>query len=412
LSKTDRLLMLASDLGAPPEAENWVAAGGIGGFSYELLKNLRPHYGSIGVVTRSENQFGDDDVIGNGLWRSISMPEPFSPKILWKLVATIRLVLHIFVVWRLAGKLPNAPLLATHWFPDGYVAYLVAKLRRRKYFVVVHAYEAINAAADAGRRKRLLTVLKSAESVICVSKYTANQIEVLVPGAINVIVIPNGVDLERFSPDATSRDEVRASLGISGKTTLLTVGRLVPRKGHELVLRSLPSLIQADPNIVYLIGGDGPERGALETLVDDLGIGDSVMFLGSISPIKLPGIYRAADIFVMPNREGAEPGNVEGFGLVFLEAAAVGTPALGGDSGGVSDAIVHGETGYLVTQNDVVAITKYLNQMIVDSLTRGKIGNAAYTRAVNGFSWNLVAENYAGVMTDKSTNVSRRKISH
>jgi phosphatidylinositol alpha-1,6-mannosyltransferase len=190
--------------------------------------------------------------------------------------------------------------------------------------------------------------LRKADGVVAVSRFTRAKLIDLGVEADRIALIPNGVDLERFTPGETDAD-LLDRYGLRGKRVLLTVGRLEERKGHATALRALPRILQACPDIVYVIVGSGeglPDLG-LEAMARDLGVAQHVVFAGPAPPERLPGFYRSCDLFVMPNH-ALPNGDTEGFGLVFLEAAACGKPVVGGRDGGVPDAVVDGETGLLV----------------------------------------------------------------
>jgi phosphatidylinositol alpha-1,6-mannosyltransferase len=174
---------------------------------------------------------------------------------------------------------------------------------------------------------------------------------------------------------------------------ILSVGRLVPRKGFDLVMRSVAWLRRSYPNVRYLIIGHGPERMTLERLAGDLGIASNVRMLGQADEITKWAAYELCDLFAMPNRtlNGAD---WEGFGIVFLEAAIAGRPAVGGVSGGAADAIVDGETGLLVDPEQGGAVTEAIRQLAADSDLRARLGAAAARRATMQFSPQALADQF------------------
>ena len=128
----------------------------------------------------------------------------------------------------------------------------------------------------------------------------------------------------------------------------MTVGRLMWRKGQDMLIRALPEIVKAVPNCVYLICGTGPYEAGLRELAQSLQVDSQVIFLGSLPSEHLPSLYNLSDVFVMPNRMSEKTRDVEGFGIVFLEANACEIPVVGGRSGGTSDAVADGESGLLV----------------------------------------------------------------
>jgi phosphatidylinositol alpha-1,6-mannosyltransferase len=171
---------------------------------------------------------------------------------------------------------------------------------------------------------------------------------------------------------------------------LLTVGRLVPRKGVDTVLRALPRIAASVPEVQYVVAGTGPDRNRLERLAVRNGVRDRVHFVGYVADDVLSSYYSAADLFVMPAREALP--DVEGFGLVFLEANACGTPAVGARSGGIPDAIVDGETGLLVPPNAPGSLAEATTRILTTPDLADTLGRQGRHRAVNEASWDQIAD--------------------
>jgi phosphatidylinositol alpha-1,6-mannosyltransferase len=200
-----------------------------------------------------------------------------------------------------------------------------------------------------------------------------------------IVKITPGVDLERFSP-RPAREDLIEKWNLKGKKVVLTVARLVSRKGHDLVLRAIARLTKELPDAVYLIVGHGPEEQRLQKLAAELGIMDSVRFAGRIPEELLPDCYSLCDVFAMLNREEAN-GDLEGFGMVFLEANAAGKPVIGGRSGGTADAILEGKTGFRVDANQLDELTATLRMLLTDANLRRQLGTAGRDRVEREFQW-------------------------
>jgi phosphatidylinositol alpha-1,6-mannosyltransferase len=170
----------------------------------------------------------------------------------------------------------------------------------------------------------------------------------------------------------------------------LSVGRLQRRKGHDNAIRAVASLREELPNLRYVIAGDGEERARLEQLAADLQVEDSVFFAGTVSAEELPAFYAACDVFVLPNRVD-EDGDLEGFGIVFLEAAASGKPVIGGDSGGVPEAVERDVTGLLVDGANVAAVSAAIQHLATSEPCRRRLGTAGRARVERCFSWDRAA---------------------
>lgn len=180
--------------------------------------------------------------------------------------------------------------------------------------------------------------------------------------------------------------------------TLLTLSRLVPRKGIDTVLRTLPALLQIFPTLHYKIGGQGPDRERLQALATALGVADAVEFLGFVPDEKLPALYRNATIFVMPSREEQDVGSVEGFGIVFLEANASGIPVVASNSGGIVEAVKDGETGLLVPPDDSEALTQAIRELLSNPERCRSMGQAGRAWVENEMNWDRAGRELSEVL--------------
>jgi phosphatidylinositol alpha-1,6-mannosyltransferase len=227
-----------------------------------------------------------------------------------------------------------------------------------------------------------------ARSVVTVSRFTRGLLtRAGVPEECIAIVHP-GVNLERFRATADPEPAIRR-FGLGGKRVLLTVGRLDPSeqyKGHDVVIRALRRIIAAVPNVVYVIAGGGDDRGRLERLAADEGVAEHVLFTGFVEDELLPSLYAACDCYVMLSG-GPEAGGFEGFGIVYLEAAAVGKPAIASEFGGAAEAVLHEKTGLLVPPGDTAAAVEATVRLLSDDDLRRRLGEAARARAESEFGW-------------------------
>lgn len=221
-----------------------------------------------------------------------------------------------------------------------------------------------------GRHRR--KYLRHADAVVAVSQFTKDALmRIMGVPASKITLIHNGVNTERFTPGPKSR-KLLDRHGLEGKQVILTVGRIVPRKGLDAVIRALPDLLEQAPKAHYLVVGDGPYRAKLEKLVARLDLADHVTFAGRVAEDELTDYYRTCDVFAMPNREMPD-GDTEGFGLVFLEANACGKPVVGGRAGGAVEAVRHGENGLLVDGWSVADIREALARLLTDEALYGQI---------------------------------------
>jgi phosphatidylinositol alpha-1,6-mannosyltransferase len=212
-----------------------------------------------------------------------------------------------------------------------------------------------------GRRR----YLHAADGVVAVSNFTRQAlIDLMDVDPAKIELIENGVDAERFTP-GPKRADLLARYGLDGKRILVTVGRLVERKGIDMTLRALPRIVDALPDVHYLIVGDGEYRPTLERIVRELGLRENVTFAGRVPVEELVDHYRLCDLFVMPNRELSDH-DTEGFGLVFLEANACGKAVVGGRAGGAVEAVREGENGLLVDGADPAEIARAVTRLLSD----------------------------------------------
>jgi len=257
------------------------------------------------------------------------------------------------ILRRLIRAQPPDAVFCPTWLPDGAACRWALGQASIPYFVAAHGTEVFE--DFASKRNSVRTVLtrqlkrnvfQQAEKVFPVSEYTRRA--VLKETGSNerrTIAVNNGVNAAIFKRTAPKSD-VAAKYRPNGERILLTVTRLYPYKGVDRMLESLPAILRAVPGVRYLVVGPGPDRPRLEALTARLGLQAQVSFLGSLALSEIVELYNVADLFVMLSRD--EPPDVEGFGLVFLEAAACGLPSVGGRSGGIPDAIDEGKSGWLV----------------------------------------------------------------
>jgi phosphatidylinositol alpha-1,6-mannosyltransferase len=249
--------------------------------------------------------------------------------------------------------------------------------------------------ARSGRYRFLMSrTLRRADNVLANSRYTAEMAHKLGARKDSVIVVPPGIDPDQFSPGEPDQALLSRYCIPPGTPVLLSLGRLVERKGFDLVIRALPSVLRVNPAAVYLIVGDGPDRNRLSDLALTVGIANKVCFAGEIPESERCAHYRLAKVFVMPSRVLPERGDVEGFGIVFMEAACCEVPSVGGRSGGIPDAIEDGVTGYLADPFGPADIADKINFLLSNEEQRQKMGRAARQRASTMFDWPSVISRY------------------
>jgi phosphatidylinositol alpha-1,6-mannosyltransferase len=257
---------------------------------------------------------------------------------------------------------------------------------RTPYVVVTHGNEILRCKQQPLLHWLLRRVLGRAELVIAVSRYTQRLIKELVPG-VEVVFIPNGVSLESVS-NHRGPDKLRAELGLANRPVMLSLGRLVQRKGHDMVLKAMPAILDAFPNVVWLIAGTGSYEATLRAEINNMGLKDHVRLLGYIDKADKGDYYSMCDIYILVSRTIEAEGEVEGFGITYLEASACRAPIVAGRSGGVEDAVKNGITGLLVDPRSPQAIAEAVIRLLTDRAYAEQLGEQGHQRAVDDFSWN------------------------
>jgi phosphatidylinositol alpha-1,6-mannosyltransferase len=262
---------------------------------------------------------------------------------------------------------------------------------KRKYGVpyLLHTYgEELSIYCRRPRlRGHLCRILAEASGVTTISAYSAGLLRRMAGYEGPVLLVHPGVDTERFAPG--DGNGIRRRLDLGGGPLMVTVSRLMRRKGHDRVLEALPRIRERFPALRYAIAGTGPDEPRLRRLVREQRLEECVTFLGRVTAEDLVSLMQAADLFVHPNRD-LENGDVEGFGIVFLEASACGTPVIGGNSGGAPDAIRDGVNGFLVEPNDVGQLADRVIFLLEDAALRERMGAAGREWAMQ-FRWDTAA---------------------
>jgi phosphatidylinositol alpha-1,6-mannosyltransferase len=269
-------------------------------------------------------------------------------------------------------------------FPPGAVGILLKKMTGIPFIAYSHGEDITLVDSLRFQPKMRDFIYRAADAVIANSEFAVRQLARIGVRSEKVHKVTPGLDASVFRPMPPPAD-LRQRYGVTDEIVLLTVGRLVPRKGHSLVLRALSELSSELPGIKYVIVGRGPEENVLIKQASDLNLRDKVVFAGFIPDEELNLHYNLADIFVMPNRDVA--GDIEGFGMVFLEANAAGKPVVAGRSGGAVEAVVHGETGLLVDPEDARELRDALHALIADRELRQQLGATGLDRVRSQFDW-------------------------
>jgi phosphatidylinositol alpha-1,6-mannosyltransferase len=231
---------------------------------------------------------------------------------------------------------------------------------------------------------------RHADHVVANSEFTRDELIKLGVMPDSITLIYPGVDIGRFRPDLPC-DDLKGAIGLTASQKLiLSVGRLSRRKGFDMVIRSLPELLRKGVDVRYALIGVGEDWDYLANLAREMGVSDRVHMLGHVPPEDLPRWYNACDVFAMPNRE--INGDTEGFGMVFIEAAACGRPSIAGSVGGTGAAVLDGVTGYRVNGAERGEVESTLLKTLVDADRNRSLGALALDRARREFGWIKVVD--------------------
>ncbi|MEV4512911.1 glycosyltransferase family 4 protein [Dactylosporangium sp. NPDC049525] len=305
-------------------------------------------------------------------------------------------------VARRAAELARAHGCDSVWFGAAAPLGLLADgLRRRagveRVVALTHGHE-VGWAALPGARTLLRRIGRGADVVTYLGEYTRSRLARVLDGHTSLQRLAPGVDIDAYSPQV-DRHLVRARHHLTDRPVIVCVSRLVPRKGQDVLIRALPLIRRAVPDAGLLMVSGGPYRAALERLAREAGVERDVVFTGSVSWAELPAHYAAGDVFAMPCRTRRRGLDVEGLGIVYLEASATGLPVVAGDSGGAPDAVREGETGFVVPGRDVAAVADRITTLLLDRALAARMGAAGRAWVESDWRWETQADRLRALLT-------------
>lgn len=278
--------------------------------------------------------------------------------------------------------------------PEGVAAAFSKMLGGPRYLCWAHGEDIGTARTSRELTWLMRRVYRGAETVLANSASTARALESMGVRPARVQIVHPGVDASRFHPGQDG-SAIRKRYAPNGETLILSVGRLQRRKGHDLALEALGRLGEESRSFRYVIVGTGEEEDRLRSITRASSLSEQVRFAGQVSDRDLPSYYAACDIFLLPNRlDGTD---VEGFGIVFLEAQAAGRPVIGGRSGGVPEAVAENETGILVKGTDSEELAAVLRRLRDSPELRARLARAGRARVLEHFTWERAARAVAEV---------------
>jgi len=234
--------------------------------------------------------------------------------------------------------------------------------------------------------------------VTFVSRYTRSRFAPAFGPKAALEYLPPGVDSDRFHPDPAARTELRRRYRLGERPTVVCLSRLVPRKGQDMLIQALPAIRRRVEGAALVIVGGGPYLETLRKLTRDCEVEDHVTFTGGVPGDELPAHHAMADVFAMPCRTRGAGMDVEGLGIVFLEASATGIPVVAGDSGGAPEAVQHNKTGLVVDGNSVEEIGEAVTELLIDRDRATAMGAAGREWVRTQWRWDLLATRLAGLL--------------
>ena len=276
-------------------------------------------------------------------------------------------------------------IIVGHLLPLGIILYIYSIFNKVSYSVIIHGMD-INYALRKSRKRIIsLKILKKTEHIFCANSYTAGLVKDFIGLENNskVKVVNPGIDVN-INFNKYQNEKILKKYNLQNKIVLFTISRLVKRKGHDKVIDALKKIHAINSDIHYFIAGKGEDEMYLKEKTGDC---KNIHFLGLLSDDEKWQWLKSSDVFIMPARD--IEGDFEGFGIVYLEAALASLPVIGGNSGGVKDAIIDGETGLLVDPQSIDDIAGAILKLAQDTELRKKMGAQGRERAVRDFEWSM-----------------------
>jgi phosphatidyl-myo-inositol dimannoside synthase len=247
-------------------------------------------------------------------------------------------------------------------------------------------------------RTALRRIGTGTDVVTYISRYTRRRFASAFGPDTALEHVPPGVDIDRFAPEEVARAELRARYRLGERPVVVCVSRLVPRKGQDMLIRALPSIRQRVPGAALVIVGGGPYRTTLRRLAHSFGVAQHVVFTDGVPGDELPAHHALADVFAMPCRTRGAGLDVEGLGIVYLEASATGVPVVAGRSGGAPETVRDGETGVVVDGWNVGAIAASVSDLLADPDRAVRMGAAGRQWVVDNWQWRTQAARLAELL--------------
>ncbi|MCP3931076.1 MAG: glycosyltransferase family 4 protein [Bacteroidetes bacterium] len=294
-----------------------------------------------------------------------------------------------FALWKILKRTKIDKVFCISWSPDGLAAFLTSWIEKFYWVVSVNGFDICDAQSKWHIKLLAKLVFNRADFIVAPSGFLKNKIKRIVGHASKISIVSNGVNLDIFNPPDPNTF-VGNSMKGNGELILLSVCRLHPIKGIDLLIEAYAGIVDQYPNTKLLIAGTGPQKVELQSLIKTKKVQDRVVFLDWVNERAIVNLYISADIVIQPSRKIGEI--EEGQGLVFLEAAACGKPVVGTKTGGIPEVVKEGETGLLAISDDIADIQKKILYLIQRPELREIMGRNGYALARAKFDQSKNAE--------------------
>jgi len=351
----------------------WPNRGGVANYYYNLVKNFPKD--NVFILTSAKKQNSNLRIYNQPLLYKLIWPHWLSA-----LKTTIKLIKkhNIEIIW--AGDL----------LPSGTVAYIINKLFKIPYFVSLHGLDIINSQKKFRKKKLANKILTNAQFITANSQCTKNLLKDLVEDQSKIKIIYPGINLDFHKIDEQKLEQIKNEHHLENKKIILTTGRLVKRKNQSLIIQAVKKLKDTFPDLLYLIIGNGSQKEDYELKIKAYGLENNVKILPNIENDELPYFYKLSEIFAMISK--TSPDDIEGFGIVYLEAGLFAKPVIASDQGGAQEAIINNHTGLLIKENDTEALKNTITKLLENKELANQLGNNAQSRIKEKFLWKDISK--------------------
>ena len=344
--------------------------GGVSSYYYNLVNTWNKKADLVPIVVLNNNA---NSLINNKL-----------PALKW--------LPSIFQLWKNIKKNNIDHVIVGHLLPLGIATFLVAKFLPIKYSIILHGMDLAFALKTPRKKSLAIKILNQAENIICSNSFVAQLAKEFVTDENKIKVVTPGLDVQdilnnKLRDTKILETELITKYNLQEKYILFSSSRIVKRKGMDQVIKSMPKLISLVPNLVYVVGGAGPDEEYLKQLANSFPqqIKSRIIFLDKTTEEEKWTWFNLCDAFIMPSRN--IEGDFEGFGIVYLEANLAGKPVIAGDSGGVRDAVINGVNGILVNPENLEDIIEAIVTLVKNKEVGQKLGEQGRERVIKEFSW-------------------------